>query len=55
MSAVILMGRGRDIKALEKAVASYQPDAGYYGEGGDQGGDEGGQNNPPLQVPQQRR
>ena len=42
------------LKALEKAVASYQPDAGYYGEGGEQGGDEGGQNNPPLQVPQQQ-
>lgn len=31
------------LRALEKAVASYQPDANYYGEGGQGAGDEGEQ------------
>ena len=38
------------LKALEKAVVSYQPDANYYGEGGGQGdGGEGEQNGPQPQ------
>ena len=42
------------LRALEKAVASYQPGADYYSGAGAQGGNEGGQNYIQPQAPQQQ-